>query len=67
MIAEYWTALFLVGRPFSISKMYSTDITECKESTCSDNGECLEIDGEGTRCICKDGYTSKDCSESKSQ
>ena len=46
--------------------MYFTDITECKESTCSDNGECLEIDGEGTRCICKDGYTSEDCSESKS-
>ena len=46
--------------------MYSTDITECKELTCSDIGECLEIDGEGTRCICKDGYTSKDCSESKS-
>ena len=38
------------------------DIIECQTSTCSENGECLEIDGAGTRCICIDGYTSADCS-----
>ena len=38
------------------------DITECNQNTCSGNGECIEVVGGGTRCICNQGHTSANCS-----
>ena len=41
------------------------DITECNSATCNGQGECFEIVGGGTECVCNPGYTSHDCSQSK--
>ena len=42
------------------------DITECSVSVCSGNGQCVEVVGGGTQCLCDAGYTSSDCSVGKS-
>ena len=44
---------------------FCLDITECKYSTCNGQGECIEIVGGGTECVCNPGYTSENCSLSK--
>ena len=37
----------------------------CGLNTCNGNGECLNLNGGGTRCICDSGFTSDDCSQGK--
>ena len=43
--------------------LFSIDVIECKSSTCSGNGDCVELTGPGTLCTCYEGYTLDDCSE----
>ena len=40
------------------------DLIECKSSTCRGHGDCVELTGPGTLCVCYDGYTLDDCSKS---
>ena len=35
--------------------------TECRETTCSGNGECLSLIGGSSMCICNAGYTAENC------
>ena len=37
--------------------------SQCDPDPCNGNGECLELNGGGFRCICNQGFTSDDCSQ----
>ena len=56
-----WKVVVLSIIQLIIVQVYS----QCDPDPCSVNGECLELNGGGFKCVCDSGFTSVDCSQGK--